>query len=214
MFLFMDTETTGTPKDYKAPMTDLDNWPRVIQLAWLLTDKDGNHLNQKEHLIKPDCWVIPSIETHGEKAQFWIDHGFSTEKSKREGIPLRRALVEFLADLEQSEYLICHNMEFDKNILGAELLRYEMRGKKVQKICTMQSSIDFCEIPFAGQRAWLSKQKRSFKWPKLSELHEKLFGKAMEGGHQAGEDVTALKACFFELVKRGVISLQPQPTQP
>lgn len=200
-FLFLDTETVGKAKDFKAPMTDLDNWPRILQLGWLLTDDEGNHINEKEYLIVPDLWEVP-------KEPFWIEHGFSTEKCKAEGIPLRQALVEFIADLAQSEYLISHNMNFDKNVVGAEMLRYEMRGKKVTKICTMESSIEFCKLPFPGQREWYGKVTKTYKWPKLDELHVALFGRSMEGGHHAGEDVRALKNCFFELVKIGVISLQ------
>jgi hypothetical protein len=29
MYLFFDTETTGLPKNWKAPVTDLNNWPRM-----------------------------------------------------------------------------------------------------------------------------------------------------------------------------------------
>jgi len=35
MYLFFDTETTGLPKNWKAPIEDLNNWPRLVQLAWL-----------------------------------------------------------------------------------------------------------------------------------------------------------------------------------
>jgi hypothetical protein len=31
-YLFFDTETTGVPKDYKAPSSDTDNWPRLQEL--------------------------------------------------------------------------------------------------------------------------------------------------------------------------------------
>jgi len=30
MYLFFDTETTGLPRNWKAPVTDLDNWPRMV----------------------------------------------------------------------------------------------------------------------------------------------------------------------------------------
>lgn len=201
MFLFFDTETTGVPKDYKAPVTDLENWPRVIQLAWCLSDVDGRIRNQQEVLIAPDAWNIPA-------EKFWIDHGFSTEKSRVEGKFMSGVLPLFIADLEQAEYLVAHNMAFDLPILGAEMLRYKFRGKKVPKICTMESTIQFCAIPFAGQRAWLSKKDGKFKWPKLEELHEKLFGKKFDGAHSAGGDVAALKNCFFELLRLGVITLE------
>jgi hypothetical protein len=45
MFLIFDTETTGLPRDYNAAITDLDNWPRMVQIAWQLHDKTGKLLN-------------------------------------------------------------------------------------------------------------------------------------------------------------------------
>lgn len=50
---FFDCETTGLPKNWKAPMSDIDNWPRVIQLAWLMCDDQGNLVTQGQYLIKP-----------------------------------------------------------------------------------------------------------------------------------------------------------------
>ncbi|MCX6741278.1 MAG: hypothetical protein NTY61_02675, partial [Candidatus Parcubacteria bacterium] len=35
-YLFFDTETTGLPKNWKAPIEDLDNWPRIVQIAWAI----------------------------------------------------------------------------------------------------------------------------------------------------------------------------------
>ena len=32
-YLFFDTETTGLPRNYKAPSSDTRNWPRLVQLA-------------------------------------------------------------------------------------------------------------------------------------------------------------------------------------
>ena len=41
MYLIFDTETTGLPKKWNAPITDSDNWPRSVQLAWQLHDSKG-----------------------------------------------------------------------------------------------------------------------------------------------------------------------------
>ena len=38
MYLFFDTETTGLPRNWKAPVTHLNNWPRMIQIAWIACD--------------------------------------------------------------------------------------------------------------------------------------------------------------------------------
>lgn len=200
MILFFDTETNGLPKKPDATMFELENWPRVIQLAWLLSDLEGKTLSQGERLITPDCWEIP-------KERFWQDHGFTTERSKKEGVWLRQALTEFLKDQAECELMVAHNIAFDYNVLGAEMLRYKMKGKKVDKLCTMESSVTFCCIPFPGQRAYMSKKQGKFKFPSLAELYKVLFKKEFSGAHSAGGDVSALRDCFFELLKRGVIEM-------
>lgn len=53
MYLFFDTETTGLPQNYKAPVTNLNNWPRMVQIAWLQYDKDGNRISANNSIIKP-----------------------------------------------------------------------------------------------------------------------------------------------------------------
>lgn len=203
MILFFDTETTGLPKDWKAPMNDLDNWPRVIQLAWLVSDPKGETINQRELLIKPDGWEIPTGE-------FWIEHGFNTEKSHAEGVPMMEALAQFSADLAQCEILVSHNMDFDHKVLGAEMIRYDVKGKRLVKICTKEASTDWCKIPFfnSGHRSTYSRMAQRWKWPKLEELHQKLFGRDFTDKHQAGGDVAALRDCFFELVRLNVIQLE------
>ena len=45
MYLIFDTETTGLPKRWDAPITDVNNWPRCVQIAWQLHDEMGNSLN-------------------------------------------------------------------------------------------------------------------------------------------------------------------------
>lgn len=200
MITFFDTETNGLPKNWKAPMSDRNNWPRVIQLAWEVTDMAGEPMNKREILIKPDGWVIPTDK-------FWKDHGFSTEKSMAEGTPLIDALQEFTVDLARSEYLVAHNMAFDYNVLGCEMLRSGVNGKRCVKICTMDSTIEFCKIPFAGRKQYPGAKPMQYKFPKLEELYNKLFGTDFDNKHRAGGDVAAMRACFFELVKRGIIEL-------
>lgn len=193
MYLVFDTETTGLPKNWKAPMSEVDNWPRVIQLAWALFNEKREMVQVRCDLIKPDGWVIP-------KEKFWIDNGFDQFTSLKNGIPIDNALDAFIEALEQSNYLIAHNMNFDHNIVGAEMLR---RGKstayKTQKVCTMEAS-----TPVLKLRGRFG----DFKWPKLEELHRYLFSEMFENAHDAGADVKACGRCFFELVDRKHIKLQ------
>ena len=43
-YLFFDTETTGLPKNWKAPVTDTENWPRIVQIAWILSTKESGRI--------------------------------------------------------------------------------------------------------------------------------------------------------------------------
>jgi DNA polymerase-3 subunit alpha len=69
--LNIDTETTGLPKRWDAPITDTDNWPRCIQIAWQLHDDMGKLIEHQDYLVKPDGFNIPY---DAERI-----HGISTE---------------------------------------------------------------------------------------------------------------------------------------
>lgn len=211
MITFFDTETTGLPVNWKAPMTDLDNWPRVIQLAWRRTDLTGARLAGGNYLIYPDGWTVPD-GSKGEDWTFWREHGFSTASCMAGGVPMDLVADKFLNDVGQSQYLVSHNMSYDHNVLGAEMLRY---GKKAERrpvrICTKEASTAYCKIPFPGRRMYPGRPGQDWKWPKLDELHRKLFDRGFEDAHDADGDVAALANCFFELVRLGVIKLDPLP---
>jgi DNA polymerase-3 subunit epsilon len=194
--LFFDTETTGVPKNYQASYTDVDNWPRVISLAWILADVEGNVVEQQADLIKPNGWSVPT-------EKFWIDNGYSTEKNEAEGIMIESALDAFYKAKMMSDILYCHNLSFDHRIVWAEFIRAGREPRSgMHKICTMQKSTSYCKIP--------QTKGRGFKWPKLEELYQFLFNKNFDGAHDALADITATKDCFFELVKRQVIAI-PSP---
>jgi DNA polymerase III epsilon subunit-like protein len=189
MYLFFDTETTGTPRNYKAPVTDLNNWPRLVQIAWILHDQNGNTLAKECFIIKPNGFIIPAEASH--------IHGITTNIAQTNGHDLLTVLNNFNAHVESSQYLIAHNVSFDKNIIGAEFLRAKMKNPVPNKksICTMMSSVNYCAIngPYG------------YKYPKLAELHQKLFNCRFDGAHDALADITATSKCFWEMRKRGLI---------
>jgi len=196
--LFFDTETTGLPINWKAPVSLVDNWPRVIQLAFVvyIVDENGEpqFVEEQETLIKPDGWEIP-------KQKFWIDNGYTTERSLESGFPIVPALEYFLEWANDCDYLVAHNMSFDANVLGAEMIRAGMKASKpLKKICTKIASTDYCRLP--------QPNGNGFKWPKLEELHRVLFETDFEGAHDALNDVNATAKCFWEMVKRGLIELK------
>ncbi len=190
MYLFFDTETTGLPKNWKAPLENLDNWPRLVQIAWIYYNKKGEEILARDYIIKPDNFIIPREASNV--------HGITTEKATQDGMPLFDVLDEFSQNINQANYLVAHNMSFDEKIVGAEFLREDLANSLFQtkKICTKDESTNFCKIPgnYGG-----------YKWPKLSELHITLFGVDFEEAHDALVDVKACARCFFELKRRNVI---------
>jgi DNA polymerase-3 subunit alpha len=192
MYLIFDTETTGIPHNKTAPITDLDNWPRVVQLAWQLHDGKGRLISQHSYIIKPEGFDIPF------KAE--QIHGISTKRALAEGHDLSKIVDLFLQDLTQTSLLVGHNIEFDISILGAELIRQQRdldSFLKLDKIDTGIVSTEFCQLTGGlGGR---------LKMPRLLELHEKLFGKDFGDAHDASYDVAATARCFFGLIKQNVV---------
>ncbi len=189
MYLFFDTETTGLPRNWKAPVTDLNNWPRLVQLAFLYYDNSGNKITEGDFIIKPEGFTIPADASR--------IHGISNEKAINEGKQLSVVLQYFQSLISQAAVLVAHNMSFDEKIVGAEFLRVGMSNTipSKRKICTMESTTNFCALdgPYG------------YKWPKLSELHYKLFRTGFNEAHNAAVDITATAKCFWELKRIGKI---------
>ncbi|MCP4312922.1 MAG: DNA polymerase III subunit alpha [Bacteroidetes bacterium] len=192
MFLIFDTETTGLPKRDNAPVSEVDNWPRVVQIAWQLHDETGELKGNHNVLIRPDGFEIPYS---AEKV-----HGISTTKAKTEGIPLEEALSIFNKSLEQTRVLVGHNIRFDMNALGAEFIRsgIETSFLELKQVCTMRSTTDHLKL--------LGGRGGKFKPPKLMELYEFLFKEQFSEAHNAAADVEATTRCFLELLRLKVIT--------
>jgi DNA polymerase III subunit epsilon len=189
MYLFFDTETTGLPRNWKAPVNDLANWPRMIQLAFLLYNQDGELMADGNYIVKPDNFTIPV-----EASRI---HGITTAKANAEGQAILTVLNAFENVIHEASFLVAHNMAFDEKIIGAEFLRNKMKDSTStkRKICTMQSTVNFCKI--SGTYG--------YKWPKLAELHFKLFKTGFAEAHNAAADIHATAKCFWELKRLGKI---------
>ncbi len=183
MYLFFDTETTGIPRNYRAAVSDLQNWPRLVQIAWLLVDDEAHEVASAEHIARPSGFAIPA-----DAASI---HGITTEIATVTGVDIGTILDAVTSDIGRADLLVAHNMSFDEKILGAELLRAGrpnlVEDRKRQ--CTMQGATDYCRLP----------GRYGYKWPTLQELHTKLFNAPFEGAHRALVDVRACARCYFEL---------------
>jgi DNA polymerase III epsilon subunit-like protein len=192
-YLFFDTETTGLPKNYNAPVKDVDNWPRLVQLAWILTSASGEVEERFNCIIRPDGWVISE--------QAAAIHGITQAVAEMSGVPIAGALKRFARLLyDKGCTVVAHNIYFDYKVVGAEFERlgWPVSFGGVPMICTMEASTNFCQLPNNNGYS-------SYKWPKLQELHRKLFAMDFTEAHNAAADIDATRRCFFELVKLKVI---------
>jgi DNA polymerase-3 subunit alpha len=191
MYLIFDTETTGLPRNWNAPITDTDNWPRCIQIAWQLHDELGNLIEHQDFLVRPDGFNIPY---DAERI-----HGISTELAEEQGIPLGDALEKFNVALSKAKFVVGQNIGFDVNIMGCEFHRAgvasPMATMPVLDTCT-ETTAELLKLP--GGRGG------RFKLPNLTELHQYLFGEAFAEAHNATADVEATTRCFFQLLKMEV----------
>ncbi|CAL2088848.1 DNA polymerase III subunit alpha [Tenacibaculum sp. 190524A05c] len=188
MYLIFDTETTGLPKSWNAPITDTDNWPRAIQIAWQLHDEMGNLIEHNDFLIQADGFNIPF---DAERI-----HGISTDLANEQGITLSEGLELFNEALAKTKFIVGQNVGFDVNIMACEFYRLgvenNLESLPVLDTCTEETA-SMCQIP--GGRGG------KFKLPTLTELHQHLFGVGFNEAHNATADVEATTRCFLELLR-------------
>ena len=201
MYLIFDTETTGLPKRWDAPITDTDNWPRCIQIAWQLHDAMGNCIEHQDYLVKPDGFNIPY---DAEKI-----HGISTELAQEQGVSLSEVLERFNIALSKTKFVVGQNVKFDLNIMGAEFVRKDvtnqLQERPVLDTCT-EHTATLCQLP--GGRYG------KFKLPTLTELHQYLFNVPFGEAHNATADVEATTRCFLELIRRKQYTKEQLDVQP
>jgi DNA polymerase-3 subunit alpha len=201
MYLIFDTETTGLPKRWDAPISDSENWPRAIQVAWQLHDEMGRLIDHEDFLIQPDGFNIPY-----DAEQI---HGISTELAAKDGISLQDGLDRFQKALAKTKFIVGQNLGFDVNIMGAEFYREGIETKltelPVLDTCT-ETTAKLCQIP--GGRGG------KFKLPTLTELHEHLFNKPFAEAHNATADVEATTRCFLELIRLRIFTAEELDVSP
>ena len=204
--LIFDTETTGLPKSRSINPDSLHLWPHIVQFSYIIYDVTDNDICViEDNIIR----VADDVEISQESAAI---HGITNEISKSGGVDLNQVLSGFFGALKNVDMLVGHNISFDINVVVVELLRIiynqsntvpvdELLSYKTylhmlnnyQNIhCTMQNSIDMCAIKV------MSKNGREYnKFPKLSELHQKLFGSVPNNLHNSLNDILITLRCYI-----------------
>ena len=188
MYLIFDTETTGLPKKWDSPISDVNNWPRCVQIAWQLHDDMGVCIDHQAYLICPDGYNIPY---DAEKI-----HGISTALATLKGDSLVGVLEKFNEVISKSKFIVGQNVGFDIKIISCEFYRAQLetnlKDLKVLDTCT-EVTANLCKLP--GGRGG------KYKLPTLTELHYFLFDEKFIEAHNATADVEATARCFLELLR-------------
>jgi DNA polymerase III epsilon subunit-like protein len=205
-FLVFDTETTGLPQSKFISPSTLNLWPHIVQFSYIIYDSSFNDIvESKDYIIKvPENVMIPN-----ESSKI---HGITNDISNEKGVDINDVFLEFFKHLKNVDTLIGHNIQFDINMIKIELLRiinsdsYSPNQIKLHKnnfhyilnyqniTCTLKDSITFCNIQL------MDKSGNPFlKYPKLVELHEKLFNKIPNNLHNSFNDILVTLRCFMKL---------------
>ena len=196
--LVFDTETSGLPPKYNNNLLEINKWPYILQIAWILYDTEKNLILDKYvSFIKVDLNIKieeKSIEIHK------ITH----DKLQSKGKYIVEVLNKFNTILKLCDIIIGHNLSFDKNILLVEaqrngiVLNFMRDGAQISQYCTMFNSINLCKISFPNSN---NNYKNSYKYPKLSELVYYLFKEENINFHDAIIDVIYTLRCYYRLQK-------------
>ena len=187
-----DTETTGLPKDRRAPPSAIENWPHIVQLSYILYDTTTRTIEAgADHLVSLPLGVtLPPASTK--------IHGITPSLLRRKGVPLGDALSSFADAVGQADCLVAHNLEFDWKVIQSACCRVGLpdpfadRGK--QRYCTMMNGRAICAI-------WAVRPdgSRYIKYPKLQDLHKELFNEEPRNLHDAFADILVCLRCYLAM---------------
>jgi len=195
--LFFDTETSDFIKKALSANDPEQAW--TVQIGAILASQE-EEFDQMNVIIK----------SNGRSMNYYAQevHGITIERADTEGIDELEAAEQFGLMLRQADLIVCHNFAFDWNYV------YQMMERNLEELSDLARSAFYLDLPnhctmkdkAVVKMCGLKNKAGKPKWPKLSELYEYLFGESFEGAHDAYEDISATKRCFFELVIRGIVT--------
>lgn len=189
--LVFDTETTGflNKKDPR-----LEAQPYIVQFAGILWELQGDTYQE---IARKNVRIHPGVAIPFSASK--VHHIYDIDV--KDAPSMEEQIDDILHFINQANVLVWHNIEYDEDMIMLELRRYQKKHlyHPDEVICTMKASVDFCALEGNWQR---------FKYPKLWELHKKLFWEYFSWAHDAMIDVEATLRCFLELKKKNIIQLQ------
>ena len=178
-FLAFDCETTGVPAHRRCGFKNLEAFSkcRLVSLAVVEYDEDHNECGTYHFVIRPDGFQVEATEIHGITHECALEHGRDFEEVYED---IKMMFTEVPT-------IVGHNLEFDINCLSSEIWR---RGlpldfmNTINPVCTLR----MCRDIF-------------FEFRKLGQLYADLFGRELEGAHDALNDSRAAGQVYSRLIK-------------
>ena len=186
--LFLDTETSGIPRDWAKPYSDQVNWPHIAQLAWVIYTADGQEIKAENYYIQPNDYDISPASGSV--------HGLTVDFLRTNGKPRHAVMQRLHRDLLQYQPLVvAHFMQLDYHMVSVGFHRAGLKNP-------LEQLPTFCTMRATGQLMRYSNQN----FLRLGDLYQRLFHEPQPQQHDALADAYATARCFFELQRQGTIT--------
>jgi DNA polymerase-3 subunit epsilon len=178
------------PEKWDKKYNDTQNWPHVLQVAWVIFDPDFNEIKRtNKYIYEP--FIL--INREAEKI-----HGLTPQFLRENGENKKNVLRKLAHDLKKYQPLIVgHFLSFDLQVISAEFVRSKLNVpfEKLTYFCTLWHSKKYVRNP-------------NMVYMNLSLLHETLFLETPEHLHDAEKDAEITAKCYFEMVNRNELDLE------
>jgi DNA polymerase III epsilon subunit-like protein len=198
-----------------------DLTPRRFELGSTMDASDSNLTGNLIEKLNLDPDRVLSLYSNYVKLPEGIDiskeasekTGITREICEEKGVPIIDALIAFYRAVHRASRIIAHNYEFDHTVISIEMKRNMkdacfrkscpnadrllnsdyLYSRNIRTFCTMRAFTNICKIFYAG------KTSGAYKWPRLEEVHQFLFGYKPENLHDAEVDVMTCLKCYLYL---------------
>ena len=202
LVLVFDTETTGLlPSNQFA---GISQYPKILQLGFVVYDTQNRVFETRynEYIRVSDDTVID---------QFITDlTGITRNTCDTRGVPIEDALIAFHDAYMRCDCIVAHNIGFDRKMIEIEIHR---NFAKIAHVVSMpfvfnstfndlHSIETFCTQAKGKEVCNLYIERNGSRWkkvPKLSELHQQLFGNIPDNLHDAMADTMICARCYLKM---------------
>jgi len=204
--IFLDIETSGLVKKMAVPgkkpgttrqeqipyETHFLEYPHIVSMAWKIDENET-----KEYILNQEGRKIPK-----EASDI---HGITTEIANASPHFFSDAILEFIEDAVGNEILVGHGIYFDTSIIKANVLR-SIVLEAPKRLLVKDAFERITEILHKYKRidTMRSTIRMMGKWPKLQELHMKIFRKGFDA-HTSKSDVEAVARCYEWLLRKKIV---------